>query len=165
VIDKKELYPIYGVWGKPFWQTKAFYFVMGLLLCLLVVCIVWFLMKKYVLKKPQKASWEIALSELEQLKALFLEHKIAGKPFYLTLTSIMKEYLHKRYNYDVLGTTDQELRIFLKKKRFDKGLLDGITQMLEGVQFVKFANAKAIREKMEQDLIRAHDIILKTIPK
>lgn len=165
MVDKKELYPIYGIWHKPFWQTNTFYFIIGLLALLLIVFVLWLLLKRYILKKRKKTAWEISLSQLEQLKALFLEHKITGKSFYLTLTSIMKEYLHKRYGYDLLGKTDQEVEIFLEKKEFDKGLLDGITQMLVGVQFVKFANAKAANEKMEQDLIRCKDIILKTISK
>ena len=161
---KDKLYPNYGLWHTPFWQTKTFYFLIAFLIISIISIFAWFLIKKYMIKKCKRAPWQIALSDLARIKKLLAERKISDQAFYLALTSLLKSYFYARFNYNLFGKTDQEVLIFLKKEKFEPDLLEKLEQTLEGLQFVKFANEQAIQEKTEQDLQNCSDIIKKTIP-
>jgi len=162
---KDKLYPIYGIWHKPFWQTRTFYAIIIFLCIVFISLLVWLLVRKYLAKKRKKNPWDIALADLARMQVLLARGKISHQDFYLGLTALLKSYFYARFGYNLFGKTDQEVLEFLKKeKKFDSQLLHNMEQMLEGLQFVKFANEQAIKEKMEQDIKRCSDIIQKTIP-
>ena len=165
MLEKKELYPIYGLWHKPFWQTNIFYFIVGFVLLFILFLIIFFLIKKYIKRKYKKTAWQDSLCELDNLKKLVLKDKIRPKNFYLSLTEIIKKYLFNRFAYDLFGFTDKEVINFLENKKFNKYLLETITTMFESMQVIKFAAKSAAKELMEKDLERSVDLVNKTIPK
>lgn len=159
-----NLSPIYGLWHKPFWQTKTFYVILGAVLLLLIFFTILFLIKKYVRKRVEKTAWQIALFDINALKELLLQNKVNSQDFYLSLTEIIKSYLFARYGYDLFGKTDLQMIQVLQKKQFDKELLESIEDMLQSIQIVKFAKASAAKEVMEQDIAKSIVVINKTIP-
>jgi len=162
IIGQDGLYGIYGLVGKPFWQTKIFYIILAVIFVLIFAGIIYKLVKKYKNKKSKEQPDSRALRELEELKKLLLQEKISHKNFYLNLTNIIKNYLFGRFGYDLFGLTDQELVKFLKDKNFDTDLLESIKNMFLSMEVIKFANASTVKELMEKDLIRCADLVNKT---
>ena len=160
----EELYDIYGTWHIPFWQTTAFYGVVGLFIGLLVLWIIWRLIKKYIFKEKKQTAWETALKKLEQLRTQKIANAQYGKKFYNTLTSIIKQYLHDRFAFDVHGKTDEELLVYLEQKHFSSDLLEDVRAIAQGGTLIKFANVQAVQEQIDRDLERSIQLVKKTIP-
>jgi len=159
-----KLYPIYGLWHKPFWQAKTFYTIIAVFFLIVVSFLVWLLIRRYLAKRRKKNPWDIALADLGRIQVFLARGKLSHQDFYLGLTALLKSYFYARFGYNLFGKTDQEVLAFLKKEKFDDHLLYSMEQMLEGLQFVKFANGQAVKEKMEQDIQRCSNIIQKTVP-
>ena len=108
--------------------------------------------------------WDQALLELTQLKK---EHKVDavhGKEFYLTVSALLKRYLHERFGYDLIGKTDAEVVDHLQQHHFDEHIIEEVKVLLHGGVVIKFANAQAAQEQIEHDYLRAVAIIQRTIP-
>ncbi|MCK5632814.1 hypothetical protein KAH94_03630 [bacterium] len=162
-MNKNELYPIYELWHVPFWQTKAFYIGLGVLLAILISLFVWYGIKRYrLLKKPVKPSWEFALEELEDIKKKLLSGSILGKTFYFRLTWIFKQYFYARYNFNVFGKTDNEIWFYLEGSGLSQDLLESLKLIFEGSSVVKFANKEVAQERMQKDLQASIVFINKT---
>jgi len=159
-----KLYPIYSLWHKPFWQTTPFYVAIVILVVLVVFLLLWILIRRYFATRKKGTAWDKAIADLLALRNLLREKKISDQAFYLSLTSILKRYLYERFLYDLFGKTDREVILFLEKDKFDATLLNTIKDMFDGLQYIKFANDKAIREKMDKDLNSCIDIVKKTVP-
>ena len=164
--EKTGLYENYGLWHVPFWQTQKFKMVAQICLFLIIVCIVILLIKKYLAYRKRKKVplWDQALFELTRLKK---EHKIDvvhGKEFYATISAVLKKYFHDRFGYELMGKTDDEAVAYLKNNHKDEHMLEEIKAVLQGGVIIKFANAQAAQEQMEQDYVRIVGIIKRTIP-
>ena len=164
--EKTGLYENYGLWHVPFWQTQNFKLAMHIGLSLVILCIVVLLIKKYLeyRKRKKLPLWDQALLELTQLKK---EHKVDvkhGKEFYLTISALLKRYFHDRFEYDVLGKTDAETIEYLEKNYCDEWIVAETKALLHGSVIIKFANAQAAQDQIEDDYIRAVAIIQRTIP-
>lgn len=164
--EKTGLYENYGLWHVPFWQTEKFKIAGQICLLLLLVCIVGLFVKKYLAYRKRKKLplWDQALLELTQLKK---EHKVDvahGKEFYATVSAVLKNYFHRRFGYDIVGKTDQEVVEYLKNNHKDEAILQEINAVLQGGVIIKFANAQAAQGQIEHDYLRAVAIIQRTIP-
>ncbi len=160
-----QLYDIYGMVHVPFWQTTAFYVVVGILAGLVVGVIGWRLIRYWRLRaRPALPPWEQALIALNKLCDKEVMTSDRSKEFYDRLTMILKQYLHDRYAYDVMGKTDQELLVYLESVSFDAALTEIIRNLLQGSVMIKFANAQGAREQMERDIASSIIVIKKTVP-
>lgn len=162
IIGDDGLYGIYGLVGKPFWQTKFFYIILAVIFLIVFMFIVYIVVKKYKNSRPKELPDKRALRELLELKNLLLQDKISHKNFYLNLTCIIKQYLFGRFGYDLFGLTDNELIKFLRDNNFDLGLLEGIKEMFLSMEVIKFANAQVVKNLMEKDLTICVDLVNKT---
>lgn len=165
IIGDSRLYKIYGIVGRPFWQSEIFFTILAIIFILICVFLVIFLLKKLEKNVSKENCCEKALKELCSLKIMLLQGKISHKDFYLILTDIVKKYLFGRFGYDLFGLTDQELVRFLYGKDFDKNLLEDIKNMFFSMEVIKFANKSTIKELMESDLLKCVDLVNKTIIK
>jgi len=165
--EKTGLYENYGLWHVPFWQTDKFKLAVQICACAVLLLVVALFVKKYLAYRKRKKLpiWDQALLELTQLKK---EHKVTaahGKEFYLTVSALLKRYLHERFGYDVIGKTDAEVFEYLEKKQdFENHILEELKALLHGSEIIKFANAQAIQEQIEHDYLRAVEIIHRTMP-
>jgi len=160
-----QLYDIYGMTHVPFWQTTSFYVVMGLLITVMLAIMCWQLTRYWRLRaKPALPPWEQALIALNKLCEKDMMTSARSKEFYDRLTMIIKQYLHDRYAYDVMGKTDQELLVYLDSVSFDATLTEIIRNLLQGSVMIKFAHAQGAREQMERDIASSIVVIKKTIP-
>jgi len=163
-VNENELFPIYGLWHKPFWQTMLFHVIIITVLVSIFLIVLYYFLKKYINKRVKKTAWDKALCDFSELQKLLLKKKISPKDFYLSLTSILKVYFFNLYGYNLLGKTDDEVILFLEENKFDKDLLLVMRELFNSLQFVKFANASALQENMERDILKCFDIVKKTIP-
>jgi hypothetical protein len=159
-----DFYEIYEYYYQPLWTTKPFKISILIIALTLLVTVIFFTVR-YFIKKKQLAAlfpWEWALVKLQKLLPQNCSTKNDFKKFYFELTFIIKNYLQKRYDWNTLDKTDQELIIYLENKNFDKPLLNNLKQMMEGAMEIKFANEYALKTQAETDLKLAYEIVEKT---
>jgi len=161
-IGPDGIYEIYEFYYKPFWQTTMFQVLFGILL---LSALVSFLLWIFVWHKNRKlAPWDWALLEICKLPIDKCHSKDDFKRFYFLLTGVIKRYLYKRFNWDTIDKTDDELIKFLQNKKFDIRLLESLQKVFDGAVWVKFANEDVLKTQAESDLLVARDVIEKTRP-
>lgn len=162
-MNELGLYEIYAQWHVPFWRTKTFYCIAGILILCLFGFIVRHVFKKYSLKKKPMLPWEIALAEIDHLKKNNYTNVEHAKEFYYFLTSILKRYMHERYGLQSEEKTDREFLQYLEQQEFNASFMQDLTSIFEGSTFIKFANASAAQQQIDQDFDAAISFIKKTI--
>jgi hypothetical protein len=93
---------------------------------------------------PPRPAWEVALEKLEQLKrrqeALLSAQR--GEEFIEGVGNALREYLGRRYGFDGLECTSDEIQRNLERLRPHKLSLSGVSLLLEQCDLVKFARAE-----------------------
>ncbi|MGB2697106.1 MAG: BatD family protein [Candidatus Zixiibacteriota bacterium] len=151
--------------------NKVFYIV-GLLLIAITV-LGWFYLrgKAKALKIPElpeelkKPAWEVALSELQQLKESDLLKKKLIKQFYINLSEIIRKYIQRRFQIVALDRTTQEIRQELKGIKIDLMIIEQINSFLQDCDLVKFAKFIPKTERIDENLKQATEIVDFTKPK
>jgi len=166
--DDAGFYDIYGMVHRPWWQHPGLkIFLCGILILGIILLLARFLVKR---KKEKKLTpWDKALRDIERIKSGFDPEKVGvagqvGSQFYVELSKIIKNYLHERYGYDVLGKTDQELIVWAAHKPQLSGVHEMISQVLSGGEYIKFAGYQAAQEAVEQHALLAQNMVKQTIP-
>jgi len=164
--EKTGLYENYGLWHVPFWQTAKFQLAVKIAAAVLLCLVIALLVRKYLQYRKRKKLplWDQALLNLNQLKKNNKVDVLHGKEFYVAASGILKNYFHDRFGYDVVGKTDAEVVDYLEKNHADEQTIQDMKMVLQGSEIIKFANAQAAQEQIEQDYVRAVAIITKTIP-
>lgn len=156
--EEPKLYDIYGVEYEPwFLQLWFIYTVIGAVLLLTGYLVYRWYSKR---KKPDIPYTAQILNQLDSLqKSDWSDHK----QFYIQLTSLLKEYFQHRYDKQFGGTTDSECLVVLQTDKFiPEWISSRFEALIEGVMFVKFANAQAVQERMQKDLESVRIIIQNT---
>lgn len=156
--EPPKIYDIYGVEYNPwFLQSWFIYSVIGL-----VVFFVGYIFYSWynARKKPAISYTQQTLNGLDALeKSNWSDHK----DFYIRLTMLLKWYLQKRYEKQFIGTTDAECLQILRTDRFiPEWIASRFENLIEGVMFVKFANAQAAQERMQEDFDSVKIIVTNT---
>lgn len=164
--EKTGLYENYGLWHVPFWQTKKFWLAVEICACLLLLLGTVLLVKKYLAyrKRRKLPLWDQALLDVTQLKKEHKVNALHGKEFYLSISALLKHYFHERFDYDLVGKTDSEVVDYLQQHHYDEHIVEEVKALLHGSVVIKFANAQAAQEQIENDYLRAIAIIQRTIP-
>lgn len=156
-----EIEDIYDFYQVPFWQTTWFAVSMAVLfvgICVLSYYLIT-LRRKRVLKP-----WQVALQKLQALSVDECVTKQDFKKVYFEITVILKYYLQQRYGWNILDKTDDELVLYLTKQKFDELMLTGLTKLLSGATWIKYANQVALKTQVTTDLLMVISFIQKTIP-
>lgn len=165
-MNEQGLYDIYSQWHVPFWKTTAFYCaIIGLLSIGTIVAV--FFLGRWILKRRQMvpiSPWDYALQKFASLELYPCNSKVEGKKLYTSLSYEMKQYVFKRYGYDVRWKTDEELISFLEKHEFPEILLADLNEIMTGSMLVKFANIEVIQEQTRRHLALSKAFVRKTIP-
>src|SRR5262245_58915521 len=133
-MEAQGFYDIYGICHVPIWQRAWFYWTNVLILCLAVCLVIGYLVMLYRrrLKRIQMPYWQKMINELQELQQQKLSTREQSSRLYTYLTQVLKEYLHQRYHYDLIGKTDAETLIILEKSRFDRTKLEHLKTIFEG---------------------------------
>lgn len=165
-LDERGLYGIYQAWHVPFWKTATFYWLMvGLIAAVFGIAL--FFLVRWIMwrrRKPVLSPWDYALQKFTSLELYPCNTKAEGKQLYATLAYEMKQYVHKRYSYDVRWKTDEELVAFLEAHEYPESLLGDLREIMMGSMVVKFANIEVIQEQAKRHIAMSKAFIQKTIP-
>jgi len=177
------MYDIYDMWHQPWWQRTEFRYaciIFGIAILLLMgyMVIRWYRKR---LSERIKSPWERALEDLEKLKPIALRSNndvdmINGIPvhqfsvlFYGQLSAILKRYLHDRFAYAIVNSTDWEIIAYLKAlevpEKNEQEVMAQVVDVLQGGYYVKFAGQRVVTEQIERHFNMSIAVIKKTIPR
>jgi hypothetical protein len=126
--------------------------VLGGVAAIALIALITLLVSRWLARRPKalppapppRPAWELALEKLEQLKrrqeSLLAAER--GEEFVEGVSSALREYLGRRYGFDGLESTTDEILRTLEKQRPHKLSLSGVSLLLEQCDLVKFAQAK-----------------------
>lgn len=157
---------IYDYVYTPFYKTNIFIVISSLLLLALIITLAYIFIKKRHNKQNIQVitHWEWALRELKKMAPSKYETKEEFKKFYFDITELIKLYLQKRFNFNLMEKTDEELLKYLKDKSFDEENIYVIKNILDGSLLIKFANEQAIKENALKSLKETIELVKRTIP-
>lgn len=159
--QKPEIFEIFDYYYEPFHHTMFFKITLGIVVLSLMALIIFLILRR---RKKTLSPTQWAARELAKLSIDSYTTKDDIKKFYYEITLILKEYLFRRFGWLTLNKTDDELVTYLETQHFNTELLEGLKQMLEGSQVVKFANQDVLKTQARKDYTFAIDLIKKTEP-
>lgn len=115
---------------------------------------------------PPRPPWEIAVEKLELLRMRLLgnpEH-VDKVRFADELSDTVREYLGRRYGFDGLESTTEEVIRELKKRRPRGATVQEVTALLGDLDLVKFAKAAPSVEQGTHQLDCGYRIVSMTRP-
>lgn len=161
-MNNHVFYDIFDYYELPFYQTILGQFIIVTAILISIVFIIYlFLIHR---KKKTLLPWEWATKELQTLAVEKCITKEDYKKIYFRMSSILKNYLHKRFFWATIDKTDDELIQYLEQQKFDPSLLEMLKPLLEGAQWIKFANEDVLRNQATKDHATALLIIGQTTP-
>jgi len=109
--------------------------------------------------------WEIAFEKLAYLKVQYLDNEITdqlqAKEFYFQLTEIVRGFLGRIYQQDVLEMTTEQFLDSFAPIELPNQTYDQLRDFLGLADQVKFARLMPERVRIEDDFMTAHDVIEK----
>jgi hypothetical protein len=116
------------------------------------------------LEKPKLPAHIIALQELDKLKQEQLWQHNKVKDFYTRLTDIIRVYIEERFNVPAMEqTTFEILSEFREKKSLIETVsYDGLKDILELADFVKFAKLTPLPDENHLSLNNAYQFVERT---
>lgn len=142
-------------------------------LLILGVCVlIYFLVRKYIQKKPiidnQQTEPDlpahiIALNALDKIKAEKLWQQNRTKEYHTELTDVLRNYIEKTYDIPCMEMTSEEILEQLNFLKFEnKVAFKGLKNILHLADLVKFAKWKALPDEHEQSLSNAYIFVNQT---
>jgi hypothetical protein len=106
--------------------------------------------------KPLPPPHVLAIKKLEELRLAKIWQQGRVKLYYTQLTDIMREYMERRYHFDALEMTTDEILEALKERKINQEAVNKIGASLQLADLVKFAKAQPTA--LENDLSLNHSI-------
>ena len=111
---------------------------------------------------PRRPPEEVAYERLERLQKMGLLDEGNIKEYYILLSEIIRKYLGSKYDIPVLDRTTYEVFVELRKANIDKKNTSYIKEFLEECDLVKFARYKPENKIIEEEFLKAREIIDRT---
>lgn len=112
--------------------------------------------EEYVDPRP---AHEIAFTDLALLKEKDLPGKGELKRFYFELTEIYKRYLDKKFEFNAIDMTTEEIGDWLDESGYDQSFRTETDSFMQHADLVKFAKYVPSEDLPPQDLDTAHDLV------
>ncbi len=112
-----------------------------------------------------RPAYVIALSQIDLLLDSGLWERQEYKTFYITLSDILRTYLHRAFGLDVSADTSAELLRHIKKERPLLPLVQAVRTFLASGDLVKFAKAVPTEQTRNRDITLLRNLITQTAPK
>jgi hypothetical protein len=103
----------------------------------------------------------VRLAELERSGAL---DQVDRRPFYFTVTEIVRDYLGRRFGFDALDMTSRELCDALARSPASEEVRGDTERWLSGCDLIKFARVAAARDEAAGALAQARGLVEVTTP-
>lgn len=163
-LDERNLYGMYPTWHTPFWQKPWFFWTISIALACMIVGCCWLIVCWWRRSKKNETPWQCALRVCKQLQKKTYVTQQDAKQAYCTMTDMLKRYLHERYQFDLLGKTDDEMVAYLKERNVNVELLQDVHAIVDGGLLVKFANQDALHDAIQSHISLCESIIMRTTP-
>jgi hypothetical protein len=131
----------------------------------------WFISKRYQARaaaakpaKPRLPAFEEAMERLHALEAENLIAKGERQAFYFRLSEIVRDFVGRRYGFESLEMTTNELLQTLRQRATPGLDYDGLAQVLRESDFVKFARRDPSDGECKTALDVARTLILRARP-
>ncbi len=161
----EQLHDIYSVWHVPYWQTSWFFWGCTVAGTLTFILLFWAFYRYFLKKKEMPIPyWQQALNQITSLQKKQYRTKGDAKNCYFVLTSVMKQYLHKRYDFPITAQTDNEAARYIEKQSLSNQLKNDLNGILKGCLLIKFANEQALEDQIRKHLDAAHLVVKTTLP-
>ena len=137
--------------------------LIGLLVIALIIGIIWFIRSRKSNKavfrakaKPLPPADILALSKLDELRLSKLWQQGKIKSYHSAITDIMREYIKRRFDFDAIEMTTDEIMNELQSKSNNEQALHKLKSVFELADLVKFAKAQPTA--LENDLGISHSV-------
>jgi hypothetical protein len=114
---------------------------------------------------PARPAHEIALERLDRLGAGGFAEEADHRPFYFSLSEVIRDYLGARYEFDALEMTTEELIEELRRRAPRELVLGEVTGWLTASDLVKFAKISPTATEARGALETAIRIVESTRPR
>jgi hypothetical protein len=145
----------------------------GLVAALLGALVTWVIVRRLRARvaarpgPPPRPAHEVALEKLDRLGQYGFLEDADNRPFYFSISEVIREYLGARFGFDSLELTTDELVAQLKRAaKTELGLYEGeITGWLSACDLVKFAKISPTAAEARGALETAIRIVTSTRPR
>lgn len=162
-MTDKQLVDVYGVWYKPWWHSNYFYIFCALVIIGVSLLLLYYVWQKFVKNKSLPYD-QVALLDIQMLLKQKSSSQDQLQDAYFTLTMILKKYLSKRYNIDLLNKTDQEIVEHIKPY-VPVEVFAILQEFFERAFQIKFAQEQVSINMLKDDIHFAQQIIEQTSTK
>ncbi|HET9570106.1 MAG TPA: hypothetical protein VFP20_01695 [Bacteroidales bacterium] len=168
---KLEFFDIKGVQQPPLVLSDyLFETILFLLLYGLILLIIWFyLRKKYPRLKESSISSElllpphvVAIMELDRLKAEKIWKSGKNKKYYTELTDILRKYIERRFQFNALEMTTEEILTLFKRDKSTQSVYQNLSQILRLADLVKFAKIEPLESENELSIMNSYLFVNQT---
>jgi hypothetical protein len=150
-------------------DLKLLYIVVtiSVVLIILIILGVWlyFRKKRKEIIANQPSPDEVAMNELENLKASEYLDQQDYRSFYFRLSEIFRAYMEKRFGFPAQESTTEELIPQIEQLALTRAQKDTVRFLARGEDLVKFARHYPSSEKAQQDWEETRSFILATTEK
>jgi len=163
VDDSTDINPLKAQFE--FQRDYTMYYVWGSVIFLALLIAAYFIWrflrkrKEYVKPVDPRKPWEISFEQLALLKQKNLINDKLYKQYYIELTEIIRSYLQKIYQINVLDMTTEEFLEVFSKQELPGGLYTQTESFLKHADLIKFAKFIPETERTDSDYKLVHDMI------
>lgn len=165
-----HFYPPSGVMAPPFdwndWKTLTY----ASFLLTLMVLLAFFLFDnarrgkpivRLIRRKKKLPPHQVAIKEIERLKADRKWAEDDSKEYYTLLTDALRNYIHERYNFNAMEMTSNEIIEHLLKENDPENLKE-LREIFTTADLVKFAKYSTLINENDANLMAAIEYINQT---
>ena len=149
------------------WLKDNMWVVYGTLIVIVLILLIIYFVRKYANKKthivevtkPKIPAHIIAFEKLDKLKEAKLWQEGKLKPYYSTLTDILREYIENRFRIQALEQTTDEILYSFRHVSIDEESKSKLKQVLVLADLVKFAKEQPLPSENEMSITIGYDFI------
>lgn len=154
-----------------YWKgiLKVVLIVLGIFI---LVLILFFILRKYIQKKPVFATetkepalppYVLAISKLDKIKSEKLWQKNKSKEYHTEITDVLREFIEKQMDIPAMEMTSEEILEHLHHLNFEqKSAYQSLKQVLKLADLVKFAKWEPMIDEHELSLMNSYLFVNQT---
>jgi hypothetical protein len=170
VDTAQEFKPIVMPYKEPYTFMEILPWALGgLFIVALIIVIIWFFIRRknnkpiFVAKpKPLRPADVVALEKLDELRLAKVWQQGKIKEFHSQLTDIMREYLGRRFKFDAIEMTSDEISEELKSLLDNDQAKTKLNSVFQLSDLVKFAKAQPTALEHDLSLLHCVDFVKET---
>lgn len=158
------------VMNPPFaWADWALIFWLSIVFVPLAFAIVYLIVRykdqkpiiRQIFIKPKLPPHQVAMKEIESIKAEGVRLQEDPKAYYTKLTDVLRNYIRERYGFNAREMTSREIIDHLLRLKDDKAMTE-LRVLFETSDLVKFARYNTLINENDKNLVSAIDFINQT---